>query len=668
MTPGGNQSSTPEPILPHPGSHRLRPQNYDFQPSILFFLALPIWYSLAVPDGLLRPMKTCPACQATYPDKVAFCLRDGTELRLTGEWAPGTLVRGRYHILEKIGEGGMGAVYKAQHTGFDEVRAIKVLNSELAGDAKVHERFKQEAYITRKLQHPNAVRVDDIDEAEDGCPFIVMEYIEGKSLRDAIKESGPLPAPRVCAIAKQVAAALEAAHQLGMVHRDIKPENIVLVQTPQGEQAKVLDFGIARVREGDRAGVGKGVSLTGTGFVLGTPLYLSPEQAQGKRGDELDGRSDLYSLGVVMYQMLTGQVPFKSDSTMELLMAHIQTPPHPVQMVRPDVEIPEALAGLVMRLLQKKRELRPPTAAALISELTRVEMGMPVLVSRVPAKPGDAVPRMAAAGPRPYLAPSAPERPSQALDARPPVITGQRLLIGIVVLGIVAAIGYRATHRPADEIARYQAAAVEYERQKQLPQAEESYRAAAQIDSDNAAVESALGHVLVEERKWDDAINVLRIAVSLKPDDAVAHNNLGVALQTVGNGAEAVPEFREAIRIQPDYLEAHSNLGRALQQQGDLAGSIIEYGEVLRIKPDDADAHFHLGLAKYKQGNSDGAIEEYREAIRLQPGFALAHYSLGGVLYNRGNREAGLEELRTAYSLSPDDPEIRAAYQKILEK
>jgi tetratricopeptide (TPR) repeat protein len=407
-------------------------------------------------------------------------------------------------------------------------------------------------------------------------------------------------------------------------------------------------------------------------------MYISPEQAQGKRGDDLDGRSDLYSLGIVMYQMLTGTVPFKSDTTMDLLIAHIQEPPRPIRLVRPDVQIPEALASLVMRMLQKKRELRPPSASALIEELKRIEMGMPVLAPRVPPQPAVAMP----AAPRDTIAPALPlpapvaSRPAQtAKPVAPPSsepagrspILGRAFIV-ILTAGIGAGIWYHSTHRPADEAARHQAAASGFESKQLYSQAEEEYRAAVQLDSNNGALQSALGHVLLAERKWDEAISALRGATSLQPDDAVAHNNLGVALQTVGNVTEAIPEFREALRVQPDYLEAHSNLGHALEKQNDLSGSITEYREVLRLKPDDAEAHFHLGLASYKQGNSDAAVNEYREAIRLQPGFALAHFALGGVLYNRGEHDAGIEELRTAYSLSPDDPEIRAAYQKLLEK
>jgi serine/threonine-protein kinase len=621
-------------------------------------------------------MKTCPTCQATYPDTIAFCSHDGAELRIAGEWVPGSLVRGRYRILSEIGSGGMGAVYKVKHTGFDEVRAMKVLNPELTFDEKFRERFKREAYITRKLQHPNAVRVDDIDEAEDGCPFIVMEYIEGKDLKLVMEEQGPLPARRVCAIAKQVASALDAAHRLGLVHRDIKPENIVLVQTNDTETAKVLDFGIASVKEGASAEGSKPMDLTGGGFVVGTPLYVSPEQAQGKRGDDLDGRSDLYSLGVVMYQMLTGNVPFKFETTVELFIAHIQTPPVPIRVARPDLDIPPALAGLVMKLLQKNRDLRPASAAALIADIERVEKEIPASAPRIPARPAGTLPAaLRASAPAetqlaapvfhaPYATPPVAPAPAQVRTPfywKPATMMVFGLLIG-------SGIWYHLTHSPAEEMARHQAAAEDFESQQLYPQAEQEYRAAAQLDSNNAGVQSALGHVLVQERKWDEAISALRTAISLEPDDAVAHNNLGVALQTTGNVPDAIPEFREAVRLRPNYLEAHSNLGHALEQQNDLAGSITEYGEVLRLKPDNADAHYHLGLAYYKQGNTDNAVQEYREAIRLQPGFALAHFGLGGVLYNNGEHDAGIEELRTAYSLSPDDPEIRAAYQKILEK
>ncbi len=320
-------------------------------------------------------MKTCPTCQSSYPNNYAICPADGSPLQETGIWTEGSVLRGKYRLLAKVGQGGMGAVYKALHLAFDEMRAIKVIAPELLSDDLFVKRFKHEAVITRRLQHPNAVRVDDIDEAEDGRPFIVMEFIEGKSLKKLIREEGPLPFQRVLPIIKQTASALEAAHKLGMVHRDIKPDNIALVDTPEGEMVKVLDFGIAKVKEA-RMGDAAGMTLTGAGVVIGTPQYMSPEQAMGKRGDELDGRADLYSLGIVMYQMLTADLPFRADTTMEMLLAHMQKAPAPIRELHPELQVPENVANLTMRLLEKNRDLRPASGRVLIQEIEKIEQEM----------------------------------------------------------------------------------------------------------------------------------------------------------------------------------------------------------------------------------------------------------------------------------------------------
>lgn len=394
-------------------------------------------------------MKSCPTCQKTYPDDFSLCPRDGAALVESGAWTEGAVVRGKYRILAKLGQGGMGAVYKAVHLRFNEVRALKVMSPQVAGDPLFVKRFEQEAIITRKLQHPNAVRVDDIDETDDGRPFIVMEFIEGKSLQKVIESEGPLPVSRVCPIIKQVAAALGAAHELGMVHRDIKPDNIVLVaQGPQSdpaafqEQAKVLDFGIAKLKE-VRATEGARLSLTGTGIVIGTPEYMSPEQAAGKRGDELDGRSDLYSLGVVMYEMLSGRLPFKSDTPMGMLVAHMHTPPKPIAEARPGLQIPDAIANLVMRCLEKTPELRPASAAALIAELDRAEKqpAVPLAPTRI-ASPAPAAAQARPAAPRAVPRPAVQIRTAER--SRRGVWVGA--FAGAVVLGLTV---WHFSSRPA---------------------------------------------------------------------------------------------------------------------------------------------------------------------------------------------------------------------------
>jgi len=323
-------------------------------------------------------MKNCPTCKAVFPDHFALCPHHAVPLVAVDGWGEGTVVRGKYRILSKVGQGGMGAVYKAMHVKFDEVRALKVMGRDLAAKPEFVKRFEREAILMNKLKHPNVVRVEDMDESEDGCPFIVMEFVEGRSLRKVLEKESPLAPLRACSIAKQAAAGLEAAHRLGMVHRDIKPDNIVLLRPDEGggatpeageEVAKVLDFGIAKLKEAHR---GDGLQ-TAVGVILGTPQYLSPEQVMGMRSEELDGRSDLYSLGLIMYQMLTGKFPFHADSTVDWLRAHATTPPTPISTVRPDLDIPESLAKLVMGCLEKDRERRPANAGELIREIERAE-------------------------------------------------------------------------------------------------------------------------------------------------------------------------------------------------------------------------------------------------------------------------------------------------------
>jgi serine/threonine protein kinase len=323
-------------------------------------------------------MKSCPDCTATYPDDYAICPKDGAPLLETTLWQIGTVVRGKYRILARLGEGGMAFVYKAHHELLDELRALKVIKPELARDAEFMSRFKNEAIMARKLNHPNAVRVDDLDIAEDGLPFIAMELVVGDTLKTLVQRGGPLPVSLVLDVTSHVCEALDSAHRLGLVHRDIKPENIVLIAQREGPPvAKILDFGISRLREETSGKQG----LTQTGMVIGTPEYMSPEQALGKRGDDIDGRSDLYSLGIVMYRMLTGELPFKAETTVEMILQHLKTIPVPPHSLKPELAIPEPVSLIVMKALEKDREKRFPTGADMASAIKKVR-GSVTLASR----------------------------------------------------------------------------------------------------------------------------------------------------------------------------------------------------------------------------------------------------------------------------------------------
>jgi serine/threonine protein kinase len=311
-------------------------------------------------------MKRCSSCQTPYPDEFAFCPLDGAELDDPGAYAVGTTIRNKYRILAKVGKGGMGHVYKALHLVFNEVRALKVMHPSLKTQKEFVQRFQREAFVARRLRHPNAVEVDDVDETEDGRQIIVMEFIDGRILRDVLRREAPLTVKRACSIARQVAAALGAAHQLGIIHRDIKPENIALVKSSRGELVKVLDFGITKLREGQLKDEAGALSLSGaaTFAAIGTPEYMSPEQV---RQHEPDGRSDLYSLGIVFYEMLTGRLPLEAESQAEWFLAQVGQAPRPLHETAPDLRIPPRLTDLVMAMLEKDCANRPADAASVMA-------------------------------------------------------------------------------------------------------------------------------------------------------------------------------------------------------------------------------------------------------------------------------------------------------------
>ena len=366
-------------------------------------------------------MKYCDVCHSTYPTEFTSCPKDKATLRPLHELAPGMVIRDKYEILERIGVGGMATVYKARHLTFGEIRAIKVVSNKLVDDENFLKRFKAEAIITRKLRHPNAVQLDDFDTMADGRPFIVMEFVQGRSLRSWINDLRTLPPGRALNITKQVASALGAAHKLGIVHRDIKPDNIIVIPQPAppgsdsaADQVKVFDFGIAKIR-GGTTDISSGTP-TQTGMVVGTPQYVSPEQASGKIGDQIDGRSDLYSLGVVLYEMLTGHLPFTSDTPVGFLIHHMQTAPTPPQALRPAVHLPESLTALLMRALEKNRDRRFQTAEEFIASMNK-----PHVVAAATAVLGSDALNAPTAATRRQGPPSATAARAAAAPARPAV-------------------------------------------------------------------------------------------------------------------------------------------------------------------------------------------------------------------------------------------------------
>lgn len=279
-----------------------------------------------------------------------------------------------YAILQCVGKGGMARVYKARHVLLDELRAIKLLNPEGADSAKEFKaRFQREAQILVRLKHPHVVTVHEFGMLGKDIFFMVMEYLEGVSLRSRLRQKGWLPVPDCIEIAKQTALGLAAAHEQGIIHRDISPDNIVLVPRDETENVKLIDFGIAK-----NVIAVESTKLTDTLKFVGKAEYCSPEQIQGPLSGEIDGRSDIYSLGITLYEMLTGSRPFRAKTPQGYIAKHLRSTPIPFEEVNPEVKIYPALAELVMRMLEKKRADRPASMNELFQELTAIAHEHPV--------------------------------------------------------------------------------------------------------------------------------------------------------------------------------------------------------------------------------------------------------------------------------------------------
>jgi serine/threonine-protein kinase len=320
-------------------------------------------------------MRVCPRCRATYPTLERFCTRDQSVLVDQGDIERIGQQVGNYFLLDILGRGGMGTVYSGEHVYIGKKVAVKVLHRRFVRYEEAIQRFLREARAASSINHPNIVDVTDFGPMPDGGVFFVMEFLEGTSLEDMIEARGPIPLHRGLNIANQIALALTAAHEKGIVHRDLKPENVMLIPKPgrrdlvrtviepdvvggdqryviekeqQYDFVKLLDFGIAKVLAHDDAVPGQ----TMAGAVFGTPEYMSPEAS---RGDEVDHRADIYSLGVILFDMLVGRPPFEAKAAAEVLSMQINKEPPRPREVNPHVEITPAAERLILKAMRKDR-------------------------------------------------------------------------------------------------------------------------------------------------------------------------------------------------------------------------------------------------------------------------------------------------------------------------
>jgi serine/threonine protein kinase len=328
----------------------------------------------------------CPRCQNDNPEGTRFCGRCGRELPGSGETADsgtatfqtptrglerGTIFARRFEIIEEIGKGGMGTVYKAYDSKIREVVALKLLKPEIASDLEVVERFRNEIKLARQVSHRHVCRMYDLGE-EWLSIYISMEYVPGEDLKSFIRRSGHLNEAKAIGLAKQIVEGLIEAHRLGVVHRDLKPQNVMI---DKEGNAKIMDFGIARSLHAR--------GITGTGVIIGTPEYMAPEQAEAR---DVDHRVDIYSLGAILFEMVTGRVPFEGETPLSVVLKHRSEPPADPQTI--NVQLSAGLSRIILKCLEKNKDRRYRTAAEVLEGLTTVEQGLPAAAqATVKAKP-----------------------------------------------------------------------------------------------------------------------------------------------------------------------------------------------------------------------------------------------------------------------------------------
>ena len=359
-------------------------------------------------------MKICRVCQSQYPDDQTTCAKDGTDLHSATDIQAGTVLGGKYEIISKVGEGGMGAVFKAKRLPEGDIWALKVVAQRLVQEAGFRQRFKSEALIMQALNHPNDVRVIDYAETDDGLPFTVMEFVDGPHLDELVPAGTKMDITRAVNLVIQLVDGLGAAHKMTIIHRDVKPDNIMVAKSADGKEiAKLLDFGVAKVKE---AGELFASQKTAAGVMIGTPAYMSPEQVKGTPSDQLTGALDLYASAVILFELLCGRPPFVEKKPVMMLMAHAATPPPDPRQFRKD--LCPGLAAAILKALQKEPTQRFADAAEMHEALAA---GLKEQASAPAAAAAAAVPAGAArpAAP-PAAAPPPPAPPPLPAAAAPP--------------------------------------------------------------------------------------------------------------------------------------------------------------------------------------------------------------------------------------------------------
>lgn len=542
-------------------------------------------------------MQTCPKCHSN--DSVdGACGGCGAPIQASSDPPVvdpllGSLLGGRFRIESLIGSGGMGRVYRADQISLGKRVAVKVLHRKFFGDERVQRRFHREARAASLLDHPNCIRVIDFGRAEDNVLFIAMEYLEGRSLADLMTERGEISWDEIISILLAVSAALEEAHGRGVLHRDLKPDNIFLTHTSSGaDVVKVLDFGIAKIVDEEV----RDAPLTIAGTIGGTPEYMSPEHVQGKT---VDARTDIYALGCILYQLLTGSAPFQGASPVEILTKQLNVPPQLPSERCPGRQIPVSLEWLSMRALSKDPDQRPPSAAAFSQELREARADLP---------------------------PSAEQSEALFASVSPPVETRDladtsedpALEIGLAHTAL-ALVHPDASSSPTD---------VNLEA---LDARARPWVIASLVGLGIAVV----GFVIVQ---WTDHEDPKLVTADVMPSDTAADPIIAppedVVVMDVARPPDTAPKAPEVrvvrdagstkpiVAKQPSRKQRVASIlerGRALMAQGESSNAIALFKQALASKDTDPEFNYELGRLYTRVSKPELARQHYKEYLRLKP-------------------------------------------------
>lgn len=547
--------------------------------------------------------------------------------------APGIRI-GQYEILEPVAGGSMGEVYKAKDLRLGRTVALKFLPADLSRDSSARKRFLREAQAVAQLDHPHVATIYDTGETEGGRAYLALAFYEGETLQQKL-ERGPLPVPEAVGIARQIAKGLAAAHHRKIVHRDIKPANVVVL--PDGT-VKILDFGLAKVTGA--------TTVTRLGVSPGTPAYKSPEQT---RGEGIDPRSDLWALGVVLYEMVTGRVPFGGEYEQAVIYAILNEPVPPLE------GLPEDLAAVILRALEKNTEARYQTAEEMEADLAAVSMEGEVVRS----KPAN-------------------DRPQVGKKPGVLVLTIRRkrlymLLSSLAVLGLAVWLWYRWEHRwdLSPEVKHFveQAGELEWrgDTERILGDAEKVYRNALELEPKNPVIMAHLAALLTRiqaqfprKERLAEIRQLTDLAVKDAPDHPMPWVAKAKLLLLENKPAEAEAVAREAIEQNPELDRGYTVLGEALIRQGELKAGLEEIKRGTEVGEGYLRARLEYGIQLKNAGQYEEAAIELGKVLDLDPGHPTALHYLGEVHRETGREEdalplllvaAGLGEWRSANSL-----------------